>query len=169
MIRKGTIDDVPQIVEMVGHFINHTQYATWLRFMPSAITELAERVIEIGVVFVAEADGRLVGLICGFPMIEPVGKQKILDELVWWVEPTYRGSRTVGPKLLRTFENYAAQKGCRFVKMVAPSGTDVGAYYARLGYAPVETSYIKRLDDHHGTTGAPRVRRQVAHAAPADP
>lgn len=145
MIRKGQAADVGAIVEMVGHFINQTQYAQFLRFMPAAVTELAERVLELGVVFVAEEDGRPVGMICGFAMVDPVSRQKMLDELVWWVEPTSRGSRTVGPRLLRAFENYARQKGIVLCKMIAPVGSGVGTFYERLGYSPVETSYIKRL------------------------
>lgn len=145
MIRKGTREDLPYIVEMAGHFINQTNYNQVLRFMPRAIAELAEQVLDVGIVFIAEDQGKRVGMICGLPFIEPIGHRKTLDELVWWVEPAYRGSSSVGPRLLRQFENWARQKQLDLCKMIAPVGTNVGDYYTKRGYVPVETIYLKRL------------------------
>jgi len=78
-------------------------------------------------------------------MIEPVAQETIVDELMWWVEPAWRGS-SAGPKLLRSLESWARQKGVRWIKMIAPVESDVGKYYERIGYAALETSYLKRLD-----------------------
>lgn len=145
MIRKGRPEDLERIVEMTGHFINQTNYSTLLKFMPKAVREIASRVIDHGVCLVAEEDGQVVGMLCAFLLVEPVSNQPMADELCWWVEPSARGSRSVGPRLLRSFENIARQKGAKLCKMVAPAGSDVGTFYERIGYSPVETSYIKRL------------------------
>lgn len=145
LIRKARPDDLQAIVAMVGHFIQSTPYQSVLRFVPAAVTELADRVLQVGIVFVAEVDGRIVGMIAGFAMEEPIGRTKMLDELAWWVEPDFRRG-TIGPKLLRTWEAWARQKGLTLIKMIAPHATpEVGRYYARHGYVPLETSYIKRI------------------------
>lgn len=146
VIRGGQPKDLPAIVRMAGHFINRSQYAQYLKFMPKAVEELARKVLEVGVVFVAEAEGgEVVGMICAFALEEPISRQTIVDELAWWVEEDYRKGST-GPRLLRCLENWALQKGLRYVKMIAPMAEPgVGDYYQRLGYVPVETYYLKRL------------------------
>jgi predicted N-acetyltransferase YhbS len=148
MIRKATPADIPRIVEMVGHFmaakVGDTVYGHVLTFKPKAVADLAARVIEHGLILLAEVDDQVVGMIAGVPLEELIANTPMFDEMVWWVEPDYRKG-SVGPRLLRAVEHWARQKGLRLVKMVAPAGSGVGDYYARHGYEPVESSYIKRL------------------------
>lgn len=145
MIRKATVADAPRIVEMVGHFINVPHYGQFFRFRPHVIADLVDRCLDIGLILLAEHEGRVVGMYAAFPLIEPIGKQAMLDEMAWWVEPEFRKG-TVGPRLLKAAETWAKQKQLHLVKMVAPADQpQVGAYYERLGYTKVETSYVKRL------------------------
>jgi GNAT superfamily N-acetyltransferase len=144
MIRPATVTDVPRIVEMVGHFIGSTPYGRVLQFMPSAVAELAEMILEHGIILLAERDGEVVGMLGALPMVDPVSRQPMVDELVWWVEPAHRSGMT-GPRLLRALEEWARQKRLSLCKMVAPVGTNVGEFYVRSGYTPIETSYLKRL------------------------
>lgn len=146
MIRKATLEDVEVIVSMVGHFINDATlgYGRVLKFVPKTVAKLAREIIVKGVLLVAEKDGKVIGMIGGLPLREPISDSTMLDELVWWVEPAHR-SGTVGPKLLRCFENWARQNGLEACKMIAPVRSDVGRYYERTGYVPIETSYVKRL------------------------
>jgi GNAT superfamily N-acetyltransferase len=143
-IRKATPADLPRIVEMVGHFITQTSYRVLFKFKPDAIAELAAKVLQIGIVLVADVDGVVVGMIAAFPIEEPIGRQRLVDELAWWVEPDYRRG-SIGPRLLGALEKWARQKGLTLCKMIAPVESDVGRFYARLGYRPVETAYVKRL------------------------
>lgn len=143
MIRKATEADVPIIVRMVGHFIT-AKYADLLTFKPRRLEELTLRVLEIGCILVAEEDGAVVGFVAGCALEDSVSGIPMLDEMGWWVEPGYR-HKSVGPRLLQQFENWAKQKNLRLVKMVAPAGSNVGAFYKRLGYTEVETAWIKRL------------------------
>lgn len=145
MIRKARPEDAARICELVGHFITQTSYRDLLPYKPTRIAALVEQSLRIGCILVAEEAGALVGFIAGFPLEEPVAGMRIFDELAWWVEPTHRGGSLVGPKLLRTAEHWAKQKNLQLCKMVAPAGTNVGAFYARMGYTEVETSWIKRL------------------------
>lgn len=146
MIRKATAADATRIVEMVGHFIEGTSYQRFFRFKPSVIGELVGQCLDIGLVLVAVEGDRIVGMYAAFPLVEPIGKQPMLDEMAWWVEPSHRGG-SVGPRLLKAAETWALQKGLVLVKMVAPDDQpQVAAYYERLGYTRVETSYVKRLN-----------------------
>jgi GNAT superfamily N-acetyltransferase len=144
MIRKATPADASRLVEMAGHFVEQTRYSTLFRFKPAAVAQLVALVLEHGVIFVAEQDGAIVGMLAALPMEEPIAKTPMLDEMAWWVEPAFRRG-SVGPKLLRAAESWAVQKGLRLVKMVAPVGTNVGDYYKRMGYTEVETSWVKKL------------------------
>jgi N-acetylglutamate synthase-like GNAT family acetyltransferase len=145
IIRRARPSDLPSIVAMVGDFIQGTQYRSILPFLPDTILELADRVLQVGVIFVAEVDDRLVAMIAGFAVDEPIGRRKMLDELAWWVDPAYRRG-SVGPKLLRCWEEWARQAGLEMVKMIAPAESPgVGEFLQRRGYQPIETTYILRL------------------------
>jgi len=163
MIRKAGGGDRSDLVAMVGHFIQGTPYAKVLPFRPKKVLELVDLVLEHGVVFVAEVNGRAVGMIAAVALRELVAGEAMADEMVWWVEPAYRQG-LVGPRLLKALENWARQKGLAMLKMVAPVGTEVGAFYERAGYMAVETSYIKHL---HGTVqrSEPRIARQQEEGA----
>lgn len=144
-VRRARPEDLPVIVEMVGHFIASTSYCRLLRFVPEAVAELTDRVLQVGVIFVAEDGPQLVGVIAGLPIEEPIGRTKMLDELVWWIEPAYR-NRSAGPRLHGAWESWAREAGLEAVRMIAPADSpEVGSFYAKRGYWPLETSFIKRL------------------------
>ncbi len=62
-------------------------------------------------------------------------------EVFWWVEPEARGE---GLQLMKQAEAWARGRGAAAIQMIAPS-TQVGVIYRRYGYAPIETTYSKRL------------------------
>lgn len=145
VIRRSRPDDLEQIVAMVGHFIENSHYRKVFRFVPEAIAELADRILTLGVIFVAEDGPRLVGMIAGYAVQEPIGQLRLLDELAWWVEIDYRNGST-GPKLLREWERWAQAEGLEAIRMISPADSpEVGAYYAKRGYFPIETAWLKRL------------------------
>jgi GNAT superfamily N-acetyltransferase len=129
---------------MVGHFLVSTPYGKLLAFVPAVVVNLAGWVLEHGHIVVGERDGVLVGFIALVAAPHPISGEPVAEELAWWVEPSARRGR-LSYYLLRSAEDWARQKGLSMLKMVAPSGSTVGAFYERLGYSPVETAYIKRL------------------------
>lgn len=147
MIRRATLEDVPVIVEMAGHFITaeNRPYHRILTVEPAALEQLAGNLVQHGLVLLGlDLLGRIVGMYVAIPFKDPVTTRMLLDEVVWWVEPAARSS-SIGPKLLRSAEAWARQKGFVGVKMIAPCGSNVGRYYERAGYAPIETTYYKPL------------------------
>lgn len=96
-------------------------------------------------ILLAAVDGVDVGMLAIVASPHPFNGQIYADEVVWWVDPTARGSSLAGPKLLRAAEDWARERNCYMVKMVAPVGSTVGAFYERLGYTAIETAYAKPL------------------------
>lgn len=144
-IRAATLDDLPQLHEMAAHFLRETPYGDVLRAPSEAhLFGLVEQVLSLGIILVAELHDQLVGMIALVALTHPFSGELFGDELVWWVEPTQRGTG-VGPHLLDMAEAWARSKGLAFLKMVAPAGSDIGTFYVRMGYRAIETAYSKPL------------------------
>lgn len=155
-IRPPGTGDVDGCVRLAGLFLASSPYGRFFAFKPEAVRELVRRVFADGIAFVAERDGAIVGMIGGFPYLEPFSNTPMLDELAWFVEPGARSS-SVGPRLLAAWEAWARQQGIVALRMVAPRGAEsVAAFYTRCGYEPIDIAFIKRLD--HGTTKLARGR-----------
>lgn len=45
----------------------------------------------------------------------PFGPVWVAKETLWWIDPVYRGVAAI--RMLRAYETWAAEKGCRFVGM----------------------------------------------------
>lgn len=159
MIRKATSADKLDLVAMATRFLTETPYRQFLTVSPAMLDSLVDTVLELGVVLVAErlhfpyigpnlepapARRELVGMIALVELENPITGEPFADELVWWVEPEHRHG-TIGPRLLVAGEAWAREKLLPVVKMVAPAGSQVGAFYQRMGYTAVETAFIKVL------------------------
>lgn len=143
-IRPATSDDLDRVVEMGLAFISSTRYAALFAGEPGRIRELAKVLLEHGVILLADVDGRLEGMLGIFLARHEFSEQLIASEIAWWVEPSARKS-SIGPRLLCAAEEWARHMGASMLKMVAPSKTDIGAYYERRGFVLTETVYIKTL------------------------
>ena len=156
-IRPPGAADVDACVRLGGLFLASSPYGRYFPFKPDVLRALVERIFADGVAFVAEVDGAVVGMIGGFAFREGFAGELMLDELAWFVDPACRRG-SLGPRLLAAWETWARQNGIAALRMVAPRGAyHVAAFYERLGYDPIDTAYLKRLDD--GTTTMAR-RRQ---------
>lgn len=142
-IREATAADRPRLVAMGLRFIAETPYQSFPS-TPQALEWILSVVLEHGVAFVAEHNGAVLGMIAAIVAPHPLTGEPFADEIVWWVEPEHRASR-LGPRLLHSLEKWTVTKGVHSIRMVSPTGTKVGEFYERLGYVPVETSYLKRL------------------------
>jgi len=156
VLREATLEDTPALVRMAEHFIRGTAYADLLTFNEPAIHTLIALVLGHGVIYVTEIDRALVGMIAIVALPHPVTGELYADELAWWVEPAYRGT-SVGPHLLDAAERWALARGAAMMKMIAPVGSSVGAYYLRRGYRPIEIAYGKVLHGRVLHLGADRV------------
>jgi GNAT superfamily N-acetyltransferase len=148
-IRPATLEDVPTIAAMGERF--HAE-AGWADVVPYVVADCAQSLRELvgapaGILLVAEAEGRLVGMAGGlahpfyFNFAHRTG-----SELFWWVEPGLRDG--TGAALLQSLEDAARAIGCESWAMVAVDKVrpeTMARIYRRRGYRPAEHSFIKRL------------------------
>lgn len=145
-IREATEADVERVLEMSCLFLALTPYGRLVQPTYQSLLTLIGVVMANGVILLADAHGHTVGMlaIANFP--HPLTGEPYADEVAWWVDPEHRKGRA-GFYLLRACEDWARQNGLSMIKMVAPFGTDIGKFYERLGYVPVETAYQKTLKE----------------------
>jgi GNAT superfamily N-acetyltransferase len=144
MIREATDDDTPRLIDMAQHFLLMTPYGRMLTPTTEQLAAFVETIRTMGVIIVAERLARVEGMIGLVALPHPMDGTLYAEEIAWWVEPTYRGG-SIGPRLLKAAELWARQKNARALKMVAPTGTTVGAFLTHHGYRAVETAYYKGL------------------------
>lgn len=147
-IRLATVDDLPAILKMAKAFLEATPYGRLFHTQPENLAVLATLVFNFGeraAILLAVDELGPFGMLVIIAAPHPINQQLYADELVWWVDPTYRGVRRAGPSLLRAAEDWARERNCYMVKMVAPIGSSVGRFYEKLGYSAIETAYAKVL------------------------
>lgn len=98
---------------------------------------------------VAKMDGKVVGTILGQIKLYPFTKERFAVEDYLNVLEEYRG-RDVGKYLLKNFELWARQRGCRFVvfgvNQLATHDPDRGNRFLKhASYHHYETAYFKEL------------------------
>lgn len=149
MIRKGTPADLPDITRMALAFLDATQYGRLFRATGESLAVLAGIIFSFGdnaaILLDVDDTGETVGMLVIVASPHPFNQKLYADEVVWWVDPSSRGSMRRGPALLRAAEEWARERKCYMVKMVAPAGSTVGLFYEKLGYAAIETAYAKEL------------------------
>lgn len=147
VIRQATPEDVPAIVAMGLRFHSATRYGGF--FTPDArrLEVLVGLCLQQATVLVAESDVGLVGFLALLVLPHIMSGELYGEEQGWWVEPSARKGR-VGLRLLWAAEDWLLTNGVTVLKMGAPAGSRVGAFYALLGLEAVETHYFKRLQHH---------------------
>jgi GNAT superfamily N-acetyltransferase len=144
VIREATDADTDRLVEMAVAFIAESRYAEVIATNPGKLAALVARLLSIGTVIVAAVGAELVGMIAIARVESLFGGRDYADEVAWWVEPEHRHGR-IGPRLLFAAEAWAVAQDLGSIRMVAPSGSDVGAFYERNGYEAIETTYLRRF------------------------
>ncbi len=148
MIRPCTIEDLRAIAEMGREFYSEGKIPgtivpdifekNWKGFLES----------EIGIVYVAEEDGKIIGTIGGLIYPDTNDGVKVLCETFWFVSKGHRGR--CGFKLLDAFEKRGMERGAKRLVMVHLSSLapeKLKKLYERLGYVEVETHYVKEIKE----------------------
>lgn len=141
MIRAAYLGDIPRLVEMGQRFHRETAYSDHLKANPEQMRMMAEKILKDDGWLVSERDGQICGMIGIVLFPHFLSGEMIAGEVVWWVEPEYRGE---GVKLMRAAEKRAKASGAKRMQMIAPTD-QVAAVYRRLGYDFVESAYQKTL------------------------
>jgi GNAT superfamily N-acetyltransferase len=99
-----------------------------------------------GVIFLAEADGKIEGAIGGVIHEDLYGGQELIaEEFFWFIQP---GSRGDGIRLYRRFKDWAIQHGAAELQMVHLSDSmpdKLARFYKHEGYSLIEMRHGLRL------------------------
>lgn len=144
MIREATPDDKPRLIEMGARFIISSRYHLWLSTRPEGIAALIDRVLYHGVIFVAERDERVIGMLALMVSPHLLTGRDFGEEVAWWVEPEHRNG-SAGPRLMHHMECWAMQNRLHMVIMLAPAGSTVGDFYKKCGYQAADTAWVRML------------------------
>lgn len=147
VIRSATREDVPRIVEMARRFFPESGYARIAPMPDAQAAGLALITMDSGIMLVAEVDGTIAAMACLH--IEPFlfnPAVTIAQELVFWIEPEFRGGM-LAARMLRAIEERCNKRGVRVIRMATlPSSPEAAAQlYERSGFALSETYFVKVL------------------------
>lgn len=101
-----------------------------------------------GGAFVAEEEGRIVGVLLGCMGEHALCELKIAYEAAFYVLPAHRRGGEHARALIRAFERWALDQGAQEAMMGDSSLTNpraVGRFYRSAGYMPCEYGYSKEL------------------------
>ena len=146
MIRPWKIEDKTQYIELMKLFIDERMGEFGIEFD----YQEAERQFDLLfnnseiITLVAEKGGHLYGSIAG--VIGPLlfSKNKVMQEMVWYVRKEFRGL-SIGIKLIRAFEAKAKELGCDKIMMIGMGCDNSNEFYIKDGYQLLQQSYLKEI------------------------
>lgn len=81
------------------------------------------------------------GILLGGVSPSLLGPFKQAYEIVWWVEPEHRGNSL---EMIKIYQDWAIEQGATLIELKSLSKfKETEKIYARLGYEPIETSWVK--------------------------
>ena len=136
MIRAATLADIPRLLEMGRKFADRAKLVDHVGYDPHSMVQTFEAMISGGhPVFIGER-----GAIGATQTPHPFNHEHIAaQELFWWSEGRE------GLALLRALEAHCAEH-CHSLLMITLEAVEperTGRLYERLGYRPLEHSFIK--------------------------
>ena len=141
VIREATVMDLPALVAMGLHFLAQSPYGLHYAANQEQMDALARQLIAGpgSAIGVSELDGSVTGMLGLIVWPHFISGQMFAGEVFWWVDPAKRGH---GVRLLKWAETWAQQHGAQSIQMIAPDDR-TGTLYTRLGYVPVERTYLR--------------------------
>ena len=151
IIRDGAIEDIDECLVMSRKFYELTGYEKVIPFCEKTTRKYFNMGIgEMGSLFVAEEEGKLVGFIIGLFVPSMTNENYLVGtEFAWWVEPEYRKG-TTGVKLLKHIEESAKKIGCVLWSMMCLEGYSpdrLEKLYLGMDYKAAERTFTKVLQE----------------------
>lgn len=136
MIRAAELTDIPRLLEMGAKFSARANLAANVGYDPDSMAETFERMIAGGEpVFIGES-----GAIGAVTFEHPFNRaHRAAQELFWWSEGRE------GIRLLNALTDHC-EATCDSLVMLTLEAIEperMGNLYRRLGFAPLEHSYVK--------------------------
>ncbi|MDQ7965510.1 GNAT family N-acetyltransferase [Pseudomonas plecoglossicida] len=136
MIRPATHDDIPRLVEL-GAIMHSTTSYSHLDYLPEKVGRFLGQLIDgLGVMFVAEVDGVLVGGLAGAVTEQWFNDDLVAYEYCVFVEPSKRQG-LLAMKMVLAFQEWSKIKGAKEIHMGVTTDVNVDGttrLYSRLGF-----------------------------------
>jgi len=138
-IKIATLADQDTVFQMCLKFANTTYFKEHID--ENKIRQLVKEFITFPsrIVLMCADKGMLAGMV--YPFL--YGHKLIATEVVWWVEPEYRGEG-VGQYLLQAFEQWAKESNCALIS-VECLDDEIGKYYESKRFTLYERAYMKEI------------------------
>jgi len=136
MIREATLEDIPWLADIGRKFFAANEWPVKMNFSDEFLEKTLTHLINDEAGYILRNDHGCIG--CLFYPHYFTG-ELTAQELFWWADKD-------GLKLLKAFENLAKEKGAKSIAMITLHGLNperVGGLYERMGYFPLEHTYIK--------------------------
>lgn len=136
MIRSATHADIPRLVEL-GAIMHATTNYSHLEYLPEKTGAFIGALIDgLGVMFVVEVDGLVVGGLAGAVTEQWFNNDLIAYEYCVFIEPRKRQG-FLAMKLVLAFQEWSRLKGAKEIHMGVTTGVSVDGttkLYSRLGF-----------------------------------
>lgn len=145
MLRLAVPEDTPILLEMAKKFISVSPYSKY-PVIDEKILELIHQCLDYtkNIIFVYTTDmGLPVGMLAATTNEFLFNRNRTASEMVWWVEPSYRGRG--GTVLKAAFEHWARHVSAEYAHMSSLDTPLVNRYLTRSGYTKTECTFIKEL------------------------
>ena len=149
MIRQAEKSDLEELVALGGRFFRASPHSELMAVKDSDIRDGLSNVLESGVVFASELDGKLVGMCAGaMTSLWFSPSVQVATELAWWVDPEHRTGPS-GLKLLLSFEAWGIRNGAKFIcmtdLMTDGAQADNKSLFQKLGYRAMERAMVREV------------------------
>ena len=144
LIRRCKTDDFPSVKVLLEKFHKEAVEEYGLKCDRGLLELAIQKHYKYATVLVVGDE--VVGLIAGQIVDYPLQKEKIFQEMVWYVTKEHREH---GLKLLKAIEDQCKKEGIRAVIMVAMGNSmkeKLDRIYKFMGYKELETQYIKVVE-----------------------
>jgi len=143
MIRQGEPRDAERVYSIVTQFIDtakflclkcHDKEKTWAFIVQMLPTS-----------YIAEMDGKVVGMVAGYITTYQLSDDIIYQTLFWWAD---KDNREVSTKLYKHLESECIAKGVKFLvmgHMWESETVHLERFYNMHGFTKLETHYIREL------------------------
>ena len=143
MIRQATMADKFRVLLLAKNF--HEASGLPIPFNPAYASILFDQFIDDPerLCLVLDRNG-VQGVLAAQSGILPIAPVKAATEVIWWIEPDYRGRDAI--HMLVAYEAWATDQGCSFVNMVGLGSDPLTAkFYERRGYIAAERHFMKPI------------------------
>ena len=147
MIRKGEYKDIEGVKELIKEFFQESLAWYKISLDDETITETMKSFVDKHISFVAEENGKIIGVIAGIISPSIFDKRQLFaQEAIWYVTKKARG--IVGFKLIKVFEEECRKLGAKMISMICMSNLNfdiLDRFYKNDGFALLENHYIKEV------------------------